>query len=666
MLGDDRDGAGASFEAALESFRLRGMIAIRGGVETDDPLAVELALIDEARAAYPSTRMAALAARIGLEPDDVEFLWFAVAWARDPLLAPHLHVLVAEPQRGVTLVAFARVVGWAPARIRRLAGRLGAGHPLLRHQLVVVTSAAPIGPLTPLLVPERVSAFLAGGDGVDAALAAIGGRVEVPSMLILGDGVDLNAERIALALGERRPVVVVVTGPAGVGRRTVVAEAARRIGRDVVAADLGRVASGADIDEVLHALRREVALTGAVPMVVGGETVAGDGPEATARRGALTAFAAQVGVSVAIATTAGSVELDGADALVRYEVAPPEAEARLALWRRALAADDAGVEVSEPVLAEIALRFRLVPGAIERAWRAAQVVMHGRGAQAPIAADLTEGVRRSTQERLGGLARAVHVKNDWQDLVLPEETREEIGVVVARARHAYQVLAEWGFARHVSGDGIAVLFSGPPGTGKTMVAGLVARELGLDLYRVDLSQVVSKWIGETEKSLGRVFDAAETGHVLLLFDEADALFARRTEVKGATERYANLEVNYLLQRIESFAGIAILTTNLDGSIDDAFRRRLAAHVQFPAPGDEERERLWRALLPAAAPVGADLDASTLAARFPDFCGGHIRNATLAAAFLAATEGVAIGQRHLEHAARDVARSMGRVLAGSRT
>ncbi len=234
---------------------------------------------------------------------------------------------------------------------------------------------------------------------------------------------------------------------------------------------------------------------------------------------------------------------------------------------------------------------------------------------------------------------------------------------MARVRHAYRVFEDWRFPRGTArGGGVAALFTGPPGTGKTTVASLIAHELGRDLYRVDLSQIVSKWVGETEKQLGRVFAAAEAGHAVLLFDEADALFARRTEVKSASDRYANLEVNYLLQRVETWRGITILTTNLDASIDPALRRRLAAHITFWPPEHAERVTLWGRYLTTGAPV-ADVDLEALADDFPDMSGANIRNAALTAAFLAADGDTSITQELLERAARAEYRSMGRVLGG---
>jgi SpoVK/Ycf46/Vps4 family AAA+-type ATPase len=198
------------------------------------------------------------------------------------------------------------------------------------------------------------------------------------------------------------------------------------------------------------------------------------------------------------------------------------------------------------------------------------------------------------------------------------------------------VMDQWGFSRRFSyGRGLSALFSGPPGTGKTMIAGLIAKELGLELFRVDLSRVVSKWVGETEKNLGTAFDEAHNARAILLFDEADALFGKRTEVRSSNDRYANLETNYLLQRIESFEGIVLLTTNRDTSIDEAFRRRLRFRIEFPTPDAAEREQLWRSMIPATAPLDPDVDFTALAERF-QMTGGYIKNAAMRAAYLAAT------------------------------
>lgn len=223
----------------------------------------------------------------------------------------------------------------------------------------------------------------------------------------------------------------------------------------------------------------------------------------------------------------------------------------------------------------------------------------------------------------------------------------------------------WGFENRVStARGLVALFYGPPGTGKTMVAGLIARELALDLYRVDLARITSKWIGETEKNLAEVFDAAEDGQALILFDEADSLFAKRTEVKSSVDRYANLEVNYLLQRLDSFEGVAILTTNLEGSIDNAFKRRMTLRLAFPFPDEDMRVRLWTAHIPPEVPTRGDFDFAELARRFP-MSGGYIRNSALRAAFLAAQEALPMSQEHLLRAIQLEYRELGKLSTSGR-
>jgi SpoVK/Ycf46/Vps4 family AAA+-type ATPase len=257
----------------------------------------------------------------------------------------------------------------------------------------------------------------------------------------------------------------------------------------------------------------------------------------------------------------------------------------------------------------------------------------------------------------------VTVSQTWDDLVLPQDQLETISELVARVRERRRVYEDWGFAAKVGrGLGIAALFSGPPGTGKTMVASLVARELGLELYRVDLANIVSKWIGETEKQLGGLFDAAEAGHAVLLFDEADSLFGKRTDVRTSNDRYANLETNYLLQRLETFSGVCLLTSNHESSIDAAFLRRLALHVRFETPDERERENLWRAMLPAPAPRD-EIDFSLLARRY-EMSGGYIRNATLRAAFFAADRREAISHRDLDRAARLEYEAIGKIANAS--
>jgi len=311
------------------------------------------------------------------------------------------------------------------------------------------------------------------------------------------------------------------------------------------------------------------------------------------------------------------------------------------VWRTALG--NGGLAVAD--LATLAARYRIGPGVIHRAVAATVE----RRAAGDATGELERFLRQSRDRGLGAHARRIDRLGTWDQLVLPGDVTDSLRELVARVRHRRTVFERWGMERTLATSrGLTALFSGPPGTGKTLVAGVIARELGLDLYQVDLSKLMSKWLGETERNLAAIFDAAEDGQVILLFDEADSLFAKRTEVRSSNDRYANLEVNYLLQRLDAFEGIAILTTNASGSIDPAFKRRLSFRLSFPFPDEDTRELLWRAHLPPTLPVTGELALDKLAHKY-QLSGGYIRNACLRAAFLAAEDGAGVTQQHLERA-----------------
>jgi SpoVK/Ycf46/Vps4 family AAA+-type ATPase len=303
-----------------------------------------------------------------------------------------------------------------------------------------------------------------------------------------------------------------------------------------------------------------------------------------------------------------------------------------------------------PELQELASRFRLPLSTLESCAVIARAQAEDQQSPAPIEAIvrcLLPLLRDQVREAMGGLADAIPVRMSLDDLILPEAARAVLNQIVARQRNRALVLDQWGF-RHSGGgpQGISVLFAGPSGTGKTMAAEALAHALQLDLFRVDLSRIVDKYIGETEKRLAALFDAADSTDALLLFDEADVLFGRRTEVRDSRDHYANLEVGYLLQRIETFRGIAILTTNLPNAIDEAFSRRFAFSLHFEFPTLDERRRIWRRAFPAEAPT-ADLDWDKVARL--SLSGGQIRLVVVNAAMLAAEEGNAIGMTHIARA-----------------
>jgi SpoVK/Ycf46/Vps4 family AAA+-type ATPase len=260
-------------------------------------------------------------------------------------------------------------------------------------------------------------------------------------------------------------------------------------------------------------------------------------------------------------------------------------------------------------------------------------------AAVPLDRDTLEGaVSRRLSLRLGTFGTVVSRKARMNELVLPDDVIDTLRDMIAMVRERAQILERWGYQRHLGiSRGVSALYSGEPGTGKTMAASVVASELGLELVRIDLSAVVSKYVGETEKNLAKIFDEAQDAHAMLLFDEADSLFGKRTELKSAQDRFANLEVNYILQRMETFDGVSVLTTNAEAAIDPALQRRLNFRIRFPEPEIEEREKLWRQLLPPATGLHASVDFQALAERF-DMTGGYIKNAVVRAAVIAARAG----------------------------
>jgi SpoVK/Ycf46/Vps4 family AAA+-type ATPase len=277
--------------------------------------------------------------------------------------------------------------------------------------------------------------------------------------------------------------------------------------------------------------------------------------------------------------------------------------------------------------------------------------------------DLRAGALAQNASGLERLARRIHPRVTWDDLVLPAATVEHLREIADRAAHRDLVHEEWRMGGGKGSQGVTALFVGESGTGKTMGAEVLAHELGLDLYAIDLATVVDKYVGETEKNLDRVFEAAGHVNCVLFFDEADALFGKRSDVQDAHDRYANVETAYLLQRMETFEGIAILATNLRANIDDAFTRRLDAMVDFPVPEEEHRRELWERCLGPRAPRAEDLDLDFLAHSF-ELSGGNIRNVTLAAAFLAAAEGRPISMADLIRGTGREYRKLGRLVSES--
>ncbi len=449
------------------------------------------------------------------------------------------------------------------------------------------------------------------------------------------------------------PVRIAVRGRTGSGRHTLLTSLAARAGRSLGLVDLSRMPRDTGrLGPLLEAALRRAMLRGLVPCVDGLELVSSEDPEtkiglATALRDHPGPVAVRLPAEALIPLDPGYLALD---------IPMRDERQRTASWLAALERQQ--IDLADTT--DLAARYRVGPGIIERV--TSEVARRPDHPTTPVgwAQELDDAVRQHLENRLGATANRVTRLANWSDIVLPEDIIDSLLEMTARVRHRKKVYEQWGFDKSITtARGITALFQGTPGTGKTMVAGVIARDLGLELYRVDVSRITSKWIGETEKNLGSLFDAAEDGQVMLLFDEADSLFAKRTEVKTSVDRYSNMEVNYLLQRLDTFEGIAILTTNFGNAIDPAFKRRLTYRMTFPFPDEEMREQLWKSMLPPQVPIAGTLDFSNLSQRFR-LSGGYIRNAVLRAAFLAAEEGTSLMQEHLERAIRMEFREIGKL------
>jgi AAA+ superfamily predicted ATPase len=484
------------------------------------------------------------------------------------------------------------------------------GSALVRHG--VVEPGAGAGEALELTATARL---LLGG-GAPEQFAA-----PTPALARMDEHRDALARWLA---GPDADGVVLLRGPAGVGRRDVAVQAAH-------AAGLVPIAGDRPPPELKLLTRLRVSL----PVVPAADLEALDWG---AGDGAIVAY--------------GPPAQPAAGAYVVDLRAPDHAE-RERLWREAVDPDLAG---------RLATRFTFTEGQIAEALERAR--LDAALSERELDGDFVwAAARRQGEHALGHLAALVTPAFTLDDLVLDEETDSKLRELVSHVALQHVVLDAWGFRRRLPrGQGVAALFSGPPGTGKTTAAEAIARELDQDLYRIDLSAVVSKYVGETEKNLAAAFDEAERGSAVLFFDEADALFGKRTEVRDAHDRYANLEVAYLLQRVETFTGLVLLATNRQAAIDEAFLRRLRFVVRFEAPDAALRRRLWERSFPAEARLGA-LDFEALASA--ELTGGNIQASALAAAYLAAANGGVITREHVEHALAREYDKLGRAWAGLR-
>ncbi len=530
----------------------------------------------------------------------------------------------------------------------------------LRHWHLVEVLRGDTLTTSPLRIDERVLHYLTGVDCLDERLEALTEPLAAPGKL--PDSQRAVAEQVAntwsRANGHSSLPVIQLCGAELSGKRGVARAACAMLGLNL------RVISGsviprsaAELDLFIRLWEREAALSPSGLLLECDDTETSDAP-------------GQAAINRLVETVRGPLLVSARDQrrsvqrlVFSFNVLWPTASEQREIWQEALGASVSRLDGKAEILVS---QFSLSAGNIYAAaaqalqprdgTSAVAITRNDPGLDSPgesperdLADALWEACRVQARPRLEGLAQRIEPAAGWDDLVLPERQKQVLKQIAIHVHQRAKVYQTWGFASKGSrGLGINALFAGPSGTGKTMAAEVLSNELRLDLYRIDLSQVVSKYIGETEKNLRRVFDAAEEGAAILLFDEADALFGKRSEVKDSHDRYANIEISYLLQRMEAYRGLAILTTNRKSALDQAFLRRIRFVVEFPFPETAQRAEIWRRIFPQATPTeGLRIDRL---ARL-NAAGGHIRNIAMSAAFLAADAGEPVRMSHLLCAAR---------------
>jgi len=541
--------------------------------------------------------------------------------------------------------------------------RLTPGAPLRIHDLLhLVSDPARLQP--PLLshvgkVGERVEHYLLGIDEIDPRLVPYARHVRPEARL---DNLRLPPALIPrlrrLAQEHRRldaGLVLYFQGPYGVGKQTTAEALCQKLGVGLLVVDGERLLhhDAEAFAVMVRLLAREALFQWAALYWSNFDALLADD-----KRPWLEALLRILEVRQGVTFLAGEALWEPADALhtvsfLRFEFPRPLYAERVELWRTVL--DGVIPRALDSDLQALANTFRFSGGQIRDAAATARHLARRRAANPTrvTMADLVAACRLQSNRNLATLAQKVTPHYGWGDIILPPDRVQQLREICHAVKYRAHVYDTWGFDRQLSlGKGLSILFAGASGTGKTMAAEVLAGELGLDLYKVDLATVVSKYIGDTEKNLARLFAEAETANAILFFDEADALFGKRSEVRDAHGCYANIEIGYLLQRMETYEGIVILATNLRKNMDDAFVRRLQTIVEFPWPGVEDRRRIWEGVWPPDTPRSPDLDLDGLARHF-ELAGGHIRNVALAAAFLAAADQGVATMAHLTHAVRRV-------------
>lgn len=540
---------------------------------------------------------------------------------------------------------------------------------LVRHQLVHLreyTAAHESAfPSHFLKADQRIVDFLLERDGIDQHLAAFA-HLLTPAIqlndLILSERLQAILPQVAQLI-ETDDIVVILHGPVGAGKQTIAEALCATLKHPLLIADVRQMPQNEKEQQSLFALlRRESLLHGAGLYLAHYELLLID----EQRKIVVASVMNELHDTWFPLLLGSEVPCDLTDVwpdrqVIMLDVTMPAFAQRLQYWQKALDVHEQKA-LTDQERAVLAGQFVLSGRQIRAAVRDALVQNKLRVGEQDVLTsdDLLIAARQQARHHLGQLAQKVELRYAWDDIVLPTRAIQQLHEMCVVITFQHVVFAQWGFERKFAGGkGLTALFTGTSGTGKTMAASIIAQELKRDLYSIDLSNVVSKYIGETEKNLGRIFQEAQDSNVILFFDEADALFGKRSEVKDAHDRYANIEVAYLLQKLEAHTGMVILATNLSKNLDDAFVRRMQHVIEFPFPDATLRERIWRTMFPGATPLADTIDFEFLGRQF-ELAGGNIRNVALASAFLAAEESRSISMEHLIISVAREMRKMGKM------
>jgi hypothetical protein len=628
-------------DAAEQSFLREDPRAHGIGLELA-ALEIELARERRSRASGGMSSLETLVELFGLQSFERDALLLCFSVAEDPDFATLCAYL--QDDSSATRVTPHLLLGvlCADREMRATARSLLTPAGALRHFRLIRAGPDEASPaMRAMHVDERVADFLRGLNRPDERLVHLLRPVTRERMHGAHETIVAGLTRWAESATRQPWPVFNVTGAPGAGKRAIAAEFCARVGLQLQAIDPRCVpVSDAERHEFLHLLQREAVLLRMAFFADVSDLDSGDRALYAAVRDLMERFSGVLFV-------AGRERWRMSRELLHVAVPKLDAGEQRRLWDSALQGVPNSVNGQ---IEDIVQQFDFGPAAIPQAVLSAVSRARSRAADEVVGPDdLWQACRTHASAQLGGLAERLVPGYTWDDIVLADDLMQQVRELADQVAARNQVYEKWGFgARLPRGRGIAALFCGPSGTGKTMTAEILANHLRLDLYRIDLAGVVSKYIGETEKNLRNIFDAAEQSGAILFFDEADALFGKRTEVRDSHDRYANIEVNYLLQRMEDYRGLAILCTNRRASLDRAFLRRLRFLIEFPFPDADNRRRIWQKMFPAAAPLGA-LDFAALARL--EVPGGNIRNIALNAAFLAAGARQSIDTTHVLQAAR---------------